>query len=129
MFSISISTVEMREYDLMEQSSKDKIAETTCPLCGKEESIRITESDITKAKKNHKLIAKAIQHEKEGHILALYADTEGIVRRRYCFEIEKKYTSKSRKYAAGSLEDIFTQMLQNSRKLKRVIHNLNEFKL
>ncbi len=80
----------MRENDLIEQKTRYTIAETKCPLCGKEESIQITEPEIMKAKKDHKLIAKAIQHEVEGHILALYVDTEGKVRRRYCFEITKK---------------------------------------
>ena len=127
MLSFSISTIEMREKDMMEQKPKYTIAETTCPLCGKEESIRITESEIIKAKKDHKLIAKAIQHEEEGHILALYTDTEGRVRRRYCFEITKKNTPISRKDATGGLEEIFAKMMQNSRKLKRLIHNLNEF--
>ncbi len=117
----------MRENDLIEQKTRYTIAETKCPLCGKEESIQITEPEIMKAKKDHKLIAKAIQHEVEGHILALYVDTEGKVRRRYCFEITKKNTLISRKDATGGLEEIFAKMIQNSRKLKRVIHNLNEF--
>ena len=53
-----------------------------CPICGKKESILLTESELNTAVEQHSLITKAISHSKEGHILTLYIDGQGIVRRK-----------------------------------------------
>jgi len=107
----------------------EKLAQATCPLCGKREIISITESERKKAKKEHRLISKAIQHNKEGHIFAIFVDVEGKVRRRYCFEIVKQPHSTPKKYTPNTLKEIFSQMLQNSRKIKKVVQNLSEIEL
>ncbi len=111
---------------MMNQESKGIIAKTTCPLCGKEESILISESEISRAKQEHKLIAKAMQHAEEEHILALHIDIEGRVRRRYCFDIVETQISIEKNMPIGDLEKIFTQMVQNSRKIQDVIQSLAE---
>ncbi len=110
----------------MNQESKGIIAKTTCPLCGKEESILISDSEIIRAKRDHKLIAKAIQHTEEEHILALHIDIEGRVRRRYCFDIVETEISTEKNKPLGDLEKIFTQMVHNSRKIQDVIQSLAE---
>ena len=109
---------------MMKQESKGIIAKTTCPLCGREESILISELEIIRAKQDHKLIAKAIQHVEEEHILALHIDIEGRVRRRFCFDIVENKISTQKNKAMGDLEKIFTQMVQNSRKIHDVIQSL-----
>jgi len=107
----------------------EKLAQAICPLCGKREIISITESEIRKAKKEHKLISKAIQHTEEGHIFAIFIDIKGKVRRRYCFEIVEKSHSTPKKYTPNTLEEIFSQMLQNSKKIKQVVQNLSDIEL
>lgn len=111
---------------MMNQESKGIIAKAICPLCGKEESILISDSEIIRAKQDHKLIAKAIQHTDEEHILALHIDIDGRVRRRYCFDIVETRTPFQNKKQIGDLEKIFTQMVQNSRKIQDVIQSLAE---
>ena len=115
-----------------EKQKKGRITQTRCPLCAKEESLHLTEAEILKSKQEHKLIPKAIIHQEEGHILAVFIDIEGKVRRRYCFDIVEEITPIRRKVSAqtnGNLENIFTQMIQNSRKLKQIIQNLNEIEV
>jgi len=107
----------------------EKLAQATCPLCGKREIISITESERKKAKKEHKLISKAIQHNEEGHIFAIFIDIEGKVRRRYCFEIVQQTHSTPKKYTPNTLEEIFSQMLQNAKRIKKVVQNLSEIEL
>ena len=114
---------------MSKQELTTKIVQITCPQCGKDDLIPITKSEILTAKKNHKLIPKAIQHQEEGHILAAFIDIEGFVRRRYCFEIVKNTPRKIRETPTGKLETIFNQMIQNSRKIKQVIQNLTEIEI
>ncbi len=109
-----------------------KIAQTKYPLCNKVESVVLTEKEILKSIQEHKLISKAFIHPKEGHVLALFIDREGKVRRRFCFYIveneNKNITIKSNP-PMENLGKIFDQMIHNSKKLKQVIHNLNEIKI
>lgn len=109
-----------------------RIAQTTCPLCETKESVTITEAERLKAVQEHKLIPKAFIHTEEGHILALFIDREGKVRRRFCFDIVENNTkniTKINNQSMGSLGKIFEQMIKNSKKLKQVIHNLNEIEI
>ncbi len=90
--------------------------ETTCPMCGKLESLLITENELKKAKKNHRLISKAINHKKQGHIFALYVDYDGNVRRRYCFDIFENHNSLASKNSFSDLETVFTKMFEAAKK-------------
>ena len=90
--------------------------QTTCPVCGKLESVVISDSDLTQAKKEHRLISKAITHENEGHIFAMYIDQEGKVRRRYCFDIVKNDKFPLEKDVFKDLETIFSQMIEAAKK-------------
>lgn len=106
-----------------------KITQTKCPLCNIKESVVLTEIEMMKSVQERKLIPKAFIHPEKGHILAIFIDREGKIRRRFCFEIVKNKSnniSKMNNPPMGSLGKIFDQMIQNSQKLKQVIHNLNE---
>ncbi|MHA1969787.1 MAG: hypothetical protein ACW964_18585 [Candidatus Hodarchaeales archaeon] len=111
------------------KQKKERITQTRCPLCAQEESVHLTEAEILKSKQEHKLIPKAFIHREEGHILALFIDIEGKVRRRFCFDIVEKITPFRRTQTTENLESIFTQMIQNSRKMKQIIHNLSEIEI
>ncbi|MFX0122322.1 MAG: hypothetical protein ACFFAE_01705 [Candidatus Hodarchaeota archaeon] len=91
------------------------LIQTTCPICGKRESIFVSESELIIAREQHSLITKAMSHSKEGHILTLYIDGQGIVRRKYCFDIAEN-RSNSVKSLPNSLGAIFNQMIQESKK-------------
>lgn len=97
------------------QTQKTDI-QTTCPICGKKESILLTESELIVAREQHSLITKAISHTKEGHILTLYIDGQGIIRRKYCFDIAENKVSSLKSTFPKSLNIIFDQMIQNSKK-------------
>jgi hypothetical protein len=90
--------------------------QTICPVCGKSESVVISDSDLRKAKKEHRLISKAITHENEGHIFAMYINQEGKVRRRYCFDIVMNDKFSLEKEVFKDLEAIFSQMLEAAKK-------------
>jgi hypothetical protein len=98
------------------------VIETTCPICKKKESILVLESELTFAREQHSLITKAISHSKEGHVLTLYIDGQGIVRRKYCFEIAQNQINSFMKNIPRTidiprnLDKIFDQMIQNSMK-------------
>ncbi len=103
---------------MIQHEPNEKVAQATCPLCGKREIIVITESERKKAKKEHKLISKAIQHKEEGHIFAIFVDIEGKVRRRYCFEIVEQSHSIQKKYTQNTLDEIFSQMVLGKFRVK-----------
>ncbi|MFX0050998.1 MAG: hypothetical protein ACFFAJ_01325 [Candidatus Hodarchaeota archaeon] len=90
------------------------VIQTNCPACGKTESIILTESELKVAKEQHSLLTRAISHAKEGHVLTLYIDGEGIVRRKYCFEIAENNRIKFRGSFSKDLKSIFKQMIHNS---------------
>ncbi len=92
------------------------IIETICPICGKHESILITESELYIAQEQHSLITKALSHSKEGHILTLYIDGQGIVRRKYCFDIAEHKANSFKGPHPKNLSIIFDQMIQESKK-------------
>jgi len=98
------------------------IIETTCPICKKKESIILSESELNFANDQHSLITKAIAHSKEGHVLTLYIDGQGVVRRKYCFEIAENQidsimnTIHRNLDMPRNLDKIFDQMIQNSMK-------------
>ena len=92
------------------------VIQTTCPICGKKESIFVSESELVNAREQHSLITKAMSHSKEGHILTLYIDGEGIVRRKYCFDIAENKENLLRDSLPNNLGVIFSQMLQESKK-------------
>ena len=82
----------------------------------------LSESELSFAREQHSLITKAISHSKEGHVLTLYIDGQGIVRRKYCFEIAQNQINSFMKNIPrtidmpGNLNKIFDQMIQNSMK-------------
>jgi len=88
----------------------------TCPICGKCEIIVVTESELYQARKNHTLFTKAISHAKDGHVLTFYIDGEGIVRRKYCFDLVQKNFVKLEASNPKNLSSLFTKMLENSLK-------------
>jgi hypothetical protein len=92
------------------------VIQTTCPICGQNESIFISESELVNAREQHSLITKAISHSKEGHILTLYIDGQGIVRRKYCFDIAENKENLLRDSLPNNLGEIFSQMIQESKK-------------
>lgn len=93
--------------------SQKIVIQTICPICKKKESILLTESELDIAQKQHSLITKAISHSKEGHILTLYIDGQGIVRRKYCFEIAEN-SNLLKHTSPDNLNTIFDRMFQNS---------------
>ena len=92
------------------------IIQATCPICGKKESILLSEDELKNAREQHSLITKAVSHSKEGHVLTLYIDGQGIVRRKYCFEMAENQIKSLENKNLGNLDTIFEQMLQNSMK-------------
>lgn len=92
------------------------VIQTTCPICGKKESIFISESELINAREQHSLITKAMSHSKEGHILTLYIDGQGIVRRKYCFDIAENKDNSLKNSLSNNLGAIFSQMIQESKK-------------
>jgi hypothetical protein len=72
--------------------------------------------ELDQAQKNHSLITKAIPHFKDGHVLTIYIDGEGIVRRKYCFDLVQKNIIKIDEITSGKLDSIFDKMIQDSLK-------------
>ncbi len=64
----------------------------------------------------HTLITKAISHSKNGHVLTLYIDGEGIVRRKYCFDLIQNDPLKLKHVNSGQLDSLFEKMLKDSLK-------------
>lgn len=60
-----------------------KIIQVTCPNCGAREALEITEKDIERASQSMGLVTKTLDHGT--HILLLYLDTDGNVRRENVF--------------------------------------------
>jgi len=60
-----------------------KIVSVTCPECGAKEALEITENDIERASQSMGLVTKTLDHGT--HILLLYLDTNGNVRRENVF--------------------------------------------
>ncbi|MHA2223928.1 MAG: hypothetical protein ACXAC8_01880 [Candidatus Hodarchaeales archaeon] len=90
------------------------MVQTICPVCSKDESILLTESELNFAREQHSLITKAISHSEEGHILTLYIDGQGIVRRKYCFDIAENKISSFEGTFPKELDSIFDRMIKNS---------------
>lgn len=91
-----------------------KLIKTTCPICEKIETITIPLRELKQAQKNHALITKAIPHTENGHVLTVYIDGEGIVRRKYCFDLIQNNIIRIEDLALGNLDSIFDKMLRNS---------------
>lgn len=102
--------------ELTALQTQKTIIQTICPICGTNESILITESELNIAREQHSLITKALSHTKEGHILTLYIDGQGIVRRKYCFDIAEHKVSSLKGPFPKNLNMIFNQMIQESKK-------------
>ena len=96
---------------LMDQKKEISI---TCPICGKCENITVTESELDQARRNHTLFTKAVSHAKLGHVLTFYIDGEGIVRRKYCFDLVQKNIVKIDSSNPNDLSSLFSKMLENS---------------
>ena len=96
---------------LMDQKKEITI---TCPICGKCEIIAVTESELFQARKNHTLFTKAVSHAKDGHVLTFYIDGEGIVRRKYCFDLVQKNFVKLEASNPKKLGSLFAKMIKNS---------------
>lgn len=92
------------------------VIQVKCPACGKKETIIVTEVELEYAKNKHALITKAVAHTKDGHVLTLYIDGQGIVRRKYCFEIAKKKLNSFTNVLPENLDSIFEQMIQDAMK-------------
>ena len=97
------------------QAQKNKIT-VSCPLCGESETISLDEGELELAREQHSLITKAIAHSKAGHVLTLYIDGQGIVRRKYCFEIAENSFNVLPNSIPDSLSSLFQRMLQDSLK-------------
>jgi len=95
------------------QAQKSMI-QTSCPLCGEKETIFLSKGELDYARSNHALITKAISHTNNGHVLTLYIDGEGIVRRKYCFEIAEKNDLNRNIHLPKKLDLVFDQMLKDS---------------
>ena len=97
------------------QTQRNNI-QVKCPVCGKNESINITQDELEYAQTKHSLITKAVSHPEEGHVLTLYIDGQGIVRRKYCFDIAESKLQLFEDGIPKSLDSIFTQMLRDATK-------------
>ena len=86
----------------------------TCPICDKREVIAVTVSELHQARENHTLFTKAVSHAKDGHVLTFYIDGEGIVRRKYCFDLVQKNFVKLEGSNPKKLCSLFAKMLENS---------------
>ncbi|MHA2112100.1 MAG: hypothetical protein ACW98W_11520 [Candidatus Hodarchaeales archaeon] len=96
---------------LMDQKKEITI---TCPICDKREIIAVTVSELHQARENHTLFTKAVSHAKDGHVLTFYIDGEGIVRRKYCFDLVQKNFVKLEESNPKKLGSLFAKMLENS---------------
>ncbi|MFW9778484.1 MAG: hypothetical protein ACFFE8_06475 [Candidatus Heimdallarchaeota archaeon] len=92
------------------------IIQVKCMACGKKETIVITEKELEYAKKEHALITKAVAHTQAGHVLTLYIDGQGIVRRKYCFDIAESKLNLFTNSLSKDLDSIFEQMLKDAMK-------------
>lgn len=92
------------------------VIQVKCPACGKKEIIIVTEVELEYAKKNHALITKAVAHTQDGHVLTLYIDGQGIVRRKYCFDIAQSKLNLFTTTLPQNLDSIFEQMIQDALK-------------
>jgi hypothetical protein len=93
-----------------------KLITTTCPICGENEIIKLTAGELAHALNEHTLITKAISHSKNGHVLTLYIDGEGIVRRKYCFDLVKNHKLSLKPFNLEKLDSLFDKMLEDSLK-------------
>jgi hypothetical protein len=98
---------------------QNKTITTTCPICGKSESIIVTFSELAQARNQHSLLTKAVSHKRDGHVLTLYIDGEGRVRRKYCFELVQDVLMKFEGKSVGDLDSLFDKMLRDSLKKKK----------
>jgi len=96
--------------------SQKNVIQINCPVCGRKDSIIVTKSELWQARENHSLITKAISHSDEGHVLTLYIDGEGIIRRKYCFQIAEKKMKLLKGSISKNLDSIFEKMIQESKK-------------
>jgi len=87
---------------------------TKCPICGKCESLTINLTELEQARNNHSLLTKAISHAKDGHVLTLYIDGEGRVRRKYCFDLVRKNIIKMDSLNPVKLDNLFEKMIKDS---------------
>ena len=86
-----------------------------CPLCEKQDVLTIPIKEILKAREELTLITKAIIHEKDKHVLTVYIDGYGRVRRKYTFNcIDNLLKSSKKDNFPGSLNEIFDLMKKNS---------------
>lgn len=99
--------------------TQKRIIQANCPICGKIDTIVVTESELKFAREHHSLLTKAISHVKEGHVLTLYIDGEGIVRRKYCFDIAKNKPNLFKGSFTKDLDSIFERMIHDSKKPER----------
>ncbi|NHJ02260.1 MAG: hypothetical protein EAX86_09000 [Candidatus Heimdallarchaeota archaeon] len=97
------------------QAQKNKIT-VSCPLCGESETISLDEVELELAREQHSLITKALSHSKAGHVLTLYIDGQGIVRRKYCFEIAENHFNVFPSSLPNNLSSLFQRMIQDSMK-------------
>lgn len=102
--------------DLSFLQSKRNVIEINCPTCGRKDSIIVSKSELRKARENHSLITKAISHSDKGHVLTLYIDGEGIIRRKYCFQIAENKLKWLEGSIPKNLDSIFEKMIQESKK-------------
>jgi hypothetical protein len=102
------------------------VIEVKCPACGKKETIMVTEEELEYAKKEHALITKAVAHTQDGHVLTLYIDGQGIIRRKYCFDIAKNKFNLFTNSLSRDLDSIFEQMLQDAMKANSDMINRQE---
>ena len=105
------------ELPLLEEQTKR--IETSCPICGKCESITINLVELEHARNNHSLITKAVSHAKDGHVLTLYIDGDGMVRRKYCFDLVRKNLINVDKLPLGKLDNLFDKMIKDSMRSKK----------
>lgn len=102
------------------------VIQVKCPACGKKETIMVTEVELEYAKMKHALITKAVAHTKDGHVLTLYIDGQGIVRRKYCFDIAKKKLNHFTNILPENLDSIFEQMIQDAMKTNSAMMDVKE---
>lgn len=89
-----------------------------CPLCGKTDNLIIQTEEILKARNELTLITKAIIHEKDKHVLTVYIDGYGRIRRKYTFNcIENPLLKNLQDDHPKSLDEIFSLMKKNSLEL------------
>jgi hypothetical protein len=100
------------ELPLLEE--RIKVITAKCPICGKCESITINLTELEQARNNHSLLTKAVSHAKDGHVLTLYIDGEGLVRRKYCFDLVRKNLIKMNNFIPGKLDNLFEKMIKDS---------------